>query len=78
MTKSELRKIAGKPVLIRDLKSGAKQYEYVERITENGRIMQARKYLFIIKDGKVTSKKMVFEDPPLFDKRDSYELQTSF
>jgi len=78
MTKSELTKIAGEPVLVRDLKSGAKQYEYIERITDNGRIIEVRKYLFIVKYGKVVSKKMVFEGPPLFEKRDSYELQTSF
>ena len=78
MTEKELKAKAGTPYLIKDLGNGEKQYEYIERVIINNRTVEARRYLFIIKNGIVTSKKIVYDDKdkPLLE-RNAYDLQTS-
>jgi len=78
MDEKQVEKIAGKPYLKKDIGSGTWEYQYIERIYTNDRTVLLRKYLILIRNGKVTSKTMVTEDDydPLHE-RNSYDLQTS-
>lgn len=74
----DLKEKAGEPYSIKKLPSGDEEYEYIERIYSEDGIIEIRHYYFIIKDGRVFSKKMMYETPPLFPfRRNSIDLQTS-
>ncbi|KPK33709.1 MAG: hypothetical protein AMS24_00040 [Chlamydiae bacterium SM23_39] len=77
-TEKVLIKKAGKPNFIKKLESNQMEYEYLETIYSAGRIIEIRRYLFILENNKIISKKMVFEKPPfpVFD-RNAYDMQTS-
>jgi len=77
-TKEVLIKKAGKPNSIKKLENNQEEYEYLENIYSGRENIELRKYLFILQNNKIISKKMVFEKPPfpVFD-RNSYDMQTS-
>lgn len=75
-TSSEVVAFAGEPSRIHKKKNGVVEYEYVERIKAGGRDLQERRYIIVLKDGKVVSKyvKGSSPSPYLFD---SYDMQTT-
>ncbi len=75
-TTSEVVAAAGDPYRINKRKDGTVEYEYIERIKAGNRDLQERRYILILKDGKVVSKEVKgeFPSPYLFD---SYEMQTT-
>lgn len=76
MTKQELITQAGKPVSTRNLGDGCEEIEYTERMTAGGRLLQERRYILTLKEGKVVSKRVEYSSPsPL--QYDSYDLQTT-
>ena len=73
---SEVIASAGEPYKIHKKKDGTVEYEYIERIKAGGRDLEERRYIIVLKDGKVVSKhvKESSPSPYLFD---SYEMQTT-
>lgn len=79
ISEPKLKDQLGEPDLIKNIDSGEKEFEYIERVSVDDRTMEVRHYLFLIKDGKVSSKKMILDDDrfkPLLE-RNAYDLQTS-
>ena len=78
MTEKQLRAKAGSPYSIKRLGGGEVEYEYIERIKADDRTIESRHYFFIIKNGVITSKKMVYDtyDQPILE-RNAYDLQSS-
>jgi hypothetical protein len=75
-TSDELKAKVGAPNQVYKLDDGSMEYEYVEREKAGVRTIQERHYFFVIKDGKVVSKRMKQGSPPAF-LFDSYEMQTT-
>ncbi len=78
MKENSVKKIAGKPYEVKNIGDGVYEYQYIERIFSGDRVIEVRKYLILMKNGVVTSKKMTIEkgfDP--LQERNSYDLQTS-
>jgi hypothetical protein len=69
-SEERLRKTYGAPLHIYHKANGLTVYEYSERFTlgpiEN-RVVEERRYYFYIRDGVVTSKQMVIQNPPAFE-----------
>lgn len=67
---------AGQPYAIHRKEDGFMEYEYIERLKIGDRDAEIRRYYFLIKDGKVVSKRteQSTSAPYLFD---SYEMQTT-
>lgn len=66
----------GQPSHIHKKGDGCVEYEYVERIKAGGRNIEERRYILVIKDGKVVSKEIKQSSPPPYT-FDSYEMQTT-
>ncbi|NGX55859.1 MAG: hypothetical protein K1060chlam5_00090 [Candidatus Anoxychlamydiales bacterium] len=75
MSKDELIQQMGKPFSIKKLGDNQEEYIYIERITANKRTIIERKYLFILQNDQVTSKKIIDLNRPSWE-RNSYEMQT--
>lgn len=75
-TAVQLKLIAGKPYMISRHDEGIEEYEYIERLTIGSRIATERHYYFILKDGKVTSKRIEDISPPPY-LLNSYDLETT-
>jgi hypothetical protein len=75
-TESEVVATAGKPYSISHTDGGAVEYEYIERVKAGARDLEERRYVLVLKEGKVVSKyvKGSTPSPYLFD---SYEMQTT-
>jgi hypothetical protein len=75
-SESELVATAGKPYSISRTDDGVVEYEYIERVKAGARDLEERRYVLVLKDGKVVSKyvKGSTPSPYLFD---SYEMQTT-
>lgn len=75
-TESEVVASAGKPYSIHQQDDGVVEYEYIERVKAGARDLEERRYILVLKDGKVVSKyvKGSTPSPFLFD---SYEMQTT-
>ena len=67
MSEENLRKNYGSPHETSHLNNGIIVYEYVERFEAEMHIIQIRRYLFYIRDGKVVSKQMRLYDRPGYD-----------
>ena len=66
----------GEPYAINKKSDGSIEYEYIERIKAGTRNMEERRYILVIKDGKVVSKEIKQNSPsPYYF--DSYEMQTT-
>ncbi len=76
ITSQELKDRAGFPYAIRKKEGGVEEYEYIERITAGQNIVEERHYIFILKNDRVVSRKVLQSDPPPFD-TNSYKLQTT-
>lgn len=76
-TPQELLEISGKPYAIHKKADGSEEYEYIERIKAGGRNLEERHYYFLVKEGKVVSKRVEQRSPPPYN-FDSYEMQTTF
>lgn len=57
----------GEPYSVRELRGGALEYQYVERISMNQELVYENHYFLTIKDGKVVSKRFREENRPPFD-----------
>ncbi len=66
----------GEPYSIQKKNDGTIEYEYLERIKAGARNMEERRYILIIKEGKVVSKHIKQSSPPPYY-FDSYEMQTT-
>ena len=66
----------GEPYSVHKKKDGTIEYEYLERIKAGARNMEERRYILVIKDGKVISKEIKQSSPPPYT-FDSYEMQTT-
>jgi hypothetical protein len=75
MTKDELIQKMGKPYSIKKLSDNQVEYIYIEKINANERVLLERKYLFILENDQVTSKKIIDINRPSWE-RNSYEMQT--
>lgn len=49
---------AGEPYALRTLQNGTLEYEYIENFSRGTVLIYENHYFFIVKDGKVVSKKM--------------------
>jgi hypothetical protein len=75
-TEPQLVESIGKPYAIKEKKDGSKEYEYIERIKIGNRDAEERKYIIVIQNGKVASKK-IESSIPLPYGFDSYDMQTT-
>ncbi len=75
-SKSEVVDQIGSPASSRNLGEGREELEYIERVRVGGRLLQERRYILTLKDGKVVSKRME-TDLPAPTQFDSYEMQTT-
>ena len=75
-SQNEVIALAGKPYAVHVKDDGSVEYEYIERFKVGARETEERHYFLLIKDGKVTSKRVEQSSPPpyIFD---SYEMQTT-
>ena len=75
-SESEVISSAGKPYSVNKKEDGVVEYEYIERVKAGARDLEERRYVLVLKDGKVVSKyvKASTPSPFLFD---SYEMQTT-
>ena len=76
MSIKELKEKLGDPYSVKSLGNGEVEYKYIERLYAADRVLQERHYLFILKNGKVVSKKVIDLNRPVYE-RNSYEMQTS-
>jgi hypothetical protein len=68
--------IYGEPYAVHKKGDGTIEYEYLERIKAGGRNLEERRYILIIKNGKVVSKEIKQSSPsPYYF--DSYDMQTT-
>jgi len=57
----------GSPYQIYTRKDGSQEYKYLERILMGEETVQEYRYLILIKDGKVFSKRVVRQFPPAYN-----------
>jgi len=67
MTTQDIEKEFGKPYKIVSKGEGQETYEYIEKITMGGQVIEQRRYYIIIQDGKVVGKHMKVSTPPPFE-----------
>ena len=68
---------AGKPYAVHKKGDGTLEYEYIERFRGTGnRNIQERHYYLLVKDGKVTSKRVQVATPTPYT-FDSFDMQTT-
>jgi hypothetical protein len=75
-SESEVISSAGKPYSICKKEDGVVEYEYIERVKAGARDLEERRYVLVLKDGKVVSKHVKGSSPSPF-LFDSYEMQTT-
>jgi len=75
-TAVQLKSMAGKPYTVSKHEDGVEEYEYIERLTIGSRIATERHYYFVLKEGKVVSKRVEDISPPPY-LLNSYDLQTT-
>ena len=75
-SESEVLATAGKPYSISKKDDGVVEYEYIERVKAGARDLEERRYVLVLKDGKVVSKHVKGSTPSPF-LFDSYEMQTT-
>ena len=75
-SESEVVASVGKPYSVCKKEDGVVEYEYIERVKAGARDLEERRYVLVLKDGKVVSKHVKGSTPApyLFD---SYEMQTT-
>lgn len=66
----------GEPYSVNKKSDGTLEYEYLERIKAGDRTLEERRYILVIKEGKVVSKHIKGSTPPPYY-FDSYEMQTT-
>lgn len=77
MSVDQLTKELGEPYAIKTINSTDQEYEYIEKISANNRVIEERHYFFLIKNGQVYSKRMKSFQRPVYQ-GNAYELQTTF
>lgn len=75
-TQQEVVACIGKPYSVNRNCDGTVEYEYIERMKIGARDAQERRYIIVMKDGVVVSKR-VKQSSPLPYGFDSYEMQTT-
>lgn len=75
-TSAEVVGALGSPITKKTLADGSIEYEYVERFKVGGRDLNERRYIIVLKDGKVISKR-IQQTSPLPYGFDSYDMQTT-
>ena len=77
-SKNEVIAQAGEPMTSRRLEDGDEEFVYVERLTASNRVLQERRYILILRDGKVFSRRVEYVAPPSTSTTfDSYQMQTT-
>lgn len=76
MSTKEVKQKFGKPYSKKNLGAGSIEYKYIERIIAGNRVLQERHYLIVFTNDKVSSKKIIELNRPVYE-RNSYEMQTS-
>ena len=76
---SEVVSSYGEPYSVHKKDDGTIEYEYLERIKAGARTMEERRYILVIKEGKVVSKHIKGSSPAPYSIEffDSYEMQTT-
>ena len=67
MSIKEVRKRYGTPYTIYSKGTATETYEYIERITNDRRVMEQRRYYIVVSKGKVIAKYQKVSNPPPFD-----------
>ncbi len=67
MSEDALLKLYGPPLNIYQKDDGTTLYEYVERFQMNGQTVEARRYHFTIKNGKLVSKRITIRNQPAYE-----------
>lgn len=75
-TEAQVVAALGKPYTVNKLGDGSIEYEYLERIKIGSRYAETRRYILVMRDGVVVSKR-VQRGVPAPWKFDSYEMQTT-
>jgi hypothetical protein len=75
-TVAELEETMGAPYAKHKTSNGDVEYEYIERLKEGNRNLEVRHYFFLIKDGRVVSKRTRTSNPSPYE-FDSYQMQTT-
>jgi len=75
-TREEVIAQVGEPYSITKKEDGSEEFVFIERMKAGARTLQERRYVIILKDGAVVSKK-VEQSSPLPTTFDSYEMQTT-
>lgn len=57
----------GEPYSIKTNKNGSKDYLYLERIPVGEQIVEENRYILVVKNGQVVSKRFNQEHPPAYD-----------
>ncbi len=76
-TKAKVTEIAGKPDRITEKDDGTVEYEYNEKLKNGFRTIQERRYVIVMRDGAVISKRVEQSSQPPYD-LNSYDLQTTY
>ncbi len=75
-TVQEMEETVGKPYSKTKQSDNKWKYVYVERFNVGGRVRQSKRFIFVVKDGRVVEKKYEAESTPPYQ-INSYDLQTS-
>ena len=72
MSEEAVREKFGEPLNRYHRENHVVIYEYVERFQMNNRVVEARRYYFVFKEGKLCSKQMTFKNQPAFEINSDY------
>jgi hypothetical protein len=75
-TREQVVACLGEPYAIHKMCDGSYEYEYIERIKIGARDAEERRYILVLRDGVVVSKRVKQSSPPAYG-FDSYEMQTT-
>ncbi len=78
MTEKTLIDQLGKPYSVKKISPNEFEYEYIEKISIEDRVIEERHYFVKLQNGKVVSKRWETVSPPPVFRRNAYDLQTSF
>lgn len=77
-SRAQVEQSAGKPYAVHEMKDGTVEYEYIERFKAGNRNIEYRRYIFVFRDGKLSSKRFDQGSPPGYDfNYDTFDMQTT-
>ena len=75
-SREEVISKVGDPYSITKKDDGSEEFVFIERMRAGARVIQERRYIIVLKDGIVVSKRLEQSSPPATS-FDSYEMQTT-